>query len=280
MASRRCTSPASRATPRSSRSCSPRTPRWTRPTTMAYATVHACEPPEVVTIMLAANADVNQPDNDGFTPLIVACQGGHDEVVTTLLGANAAVEQAENDGATPMYHACENGHAECVQILSSYGASRTFAFDNPESDTAEHITMSATTPSSTTASSSAATGRRSTTSSPHTGARSRADARRRRWHPAIRRRSTAQRLCSSGRFGPGSAATSSSSGARRGRTTQVLPAGGARRRPDADRAGHQARQGGVRGRRRLRRLREPAAVADVFESCVIPHDIASERWQN
>ena len=22
----------------------------------------------------------------------------------------------------------------------------------------------------------------------------------------------------------------------------------------------------------------PAAVADVFESCVIPHDIASERW--
>ena len=96
---------------------------------------------EVVTIMLAANANANQADNRGITALIVACQHGQDEVVAKLLDANAAVEQADNEG-TPMFHACENGHLGCVQLLSSYGASRTFAFDDPESDTAEHIAMS------------------------------------------------------------------------------------------------------------------------------------------
>ena len=81
----------------------------------------------VVTKLLAARADVNQPLSDGCTPLSIACQEGHAEVAATLLAANAEVDQACEDGATPMAIACHHGHLGCVQILSSYGARRAFS---------------------------------------------------------------------------------------------------------------------------------------------------------
>jgi len=93
---------------------------------------------DVVTTLLAANAKVNQACNDGGAPLIVACEKGHTEVVTTLLAANAEVDQANNAGVTPMAFACAGGHLSVVQLLSSYGARRTFPFEAPH-DTAEHV---------------------------------------------------------------------------------------------------------------------------------------------
>ena len=78
------------------------------------------------------------------TPLYIACQKGHTEVVAKLLAANASVDQADNAGVTPLYLACQNGHLGVVQLLSSYGASRTFDFDAP-ADTAEHVATDAAT---------------------------------------------------------------------------------------------------------------------------------------
>ena len=57
---------------------------------------------EVVTKLLAANANVNQANNDGATPLYIACQQGHAEIVTQLLAANANVNKATERGATPL----------------------------------------------------------------------------------------------------------------------------------------------------------------------------------
>ena len=47
----------------------------------------------------------------------MACQHGHIEIVTKLLAANADVKQAINTGSTPLYIACENGHTEVVTTL-------------------------------------------------------------------------------------------------------------------------------------------------------------------
>ena len=40
-----------------------------------------------------ANFAAHQPDNEGVTPLYIACQQGHSEVATLLLGAGAAAAQ-------------------------------------------------------------------------------------------------------------------------------------------------------------------------------------------
>ena len=93
---------------------------------------------EVVTKLLAANADVNQAENRGIAPLYTACEFAEAEVVAKLLAANADVNQARDNGATPLLIACHEGHLRIVQLLSSYGARRTFPFPAPE-DTAESL---------------------------------------------------------------------------------------------------------------------------------------------
>ena len=44
--------------------------------------------------MIAADATVDLPNNDGRTPLFYAAQNGHHEVVAALLAANATVDLA------------------------------------------------------------------------------------------------------------------------------------------------------------------------------------------
>ena len=73
---------------------------------------------EVVTTLLAANADVDQTNNDGATPLLVACGNGHIEVITALLAANADVNHAESThGGTSLQIASADGKAEVVRML-------------------------------------------------------------------------------------------------------------------------------------------------------------------
>ena len=93
---------------------------------------------EVVTKLLAANAEVNQANNDGTTPLFTACANGHTEVAAKLLAANATVDLVINDHPPALVAACFFGHLGIVQLLTSYGASRTFDKPAPY-DTAEHI---------------------------------------------------------------------------------------------------------------------------------------------
>ena len=75
---------------------------------------------------------------DAGAPML-AGDTGYTEIVKKLLAANASVDQADNDGDTPMAVACENGHLGCVQLLSSYGASRTLTPTLAPNDTAEHL---------------------------------------------------------------------------------------------------------------------------------------------
>jgi ankyrin repeat protein len=71
-----------------------------------------------------AATDVTRPDNNGVTPMFIACQQGHLEIVQWLHahGATMDVTRPNNNGATPLWFACQEGHFEIVQWLLARGA--------------------------------------------------------------------------------------------------------------------------------------------------------------
>ena len=74
---------------------------------------------ETVKLLLAAEGiDVNQADNDGWTPLYWASGNGHVEVVKLLLAAPGIdVNKGANSGRTPLFTASWDGRAEVVKLL-------------------------------------------------------------------------------------------------------------------------------------------------------------------
>ncbi|CAL4099059.1 unnamed protein product, partial [Meganyctiphanes norvegica] len=59
---------------------------------------------EIVKFLLDNNADVNKANNEGQTPLFVACYRDHSDsdVVQLLVDNNADVNKASNSGETPL----------------------------------------------------------------------------------------------------------------------------------------------------------------------------------
>ncbi len=69
-------------------------------------------------LLIAAGADVNTADNDGWSPLHYAAHLGHSECVKLLLAAPGIdVNKANMYGETPLYRAALNGRSECVKLL-------------------------------------------------------------------------------------------------------------------------------------------------------------------
>eukprot|EP00729_Bicosta_minor_P014622 gene14622-biopygen24147 len=79
---------------------------------------------DVVQALVAGNADVNQATtDDGYTPVYMAAWYGHVDVVTALVAGNADVNQAKTvTGSTPVYVAAEKGHVDVVQALVASNA--------------------------------------------------------------------------------------------------------------------------------------------------------------
>ena len=73
---------------------------------------------------MEAGADVNKAAaDDGVTPLVVACQNGHDTVVQLLVEAGADVNKARtDDGVTPLVAACRWPDSRLVRCLLAAGA--------------------------------------------------------------------------------------------------------------------------------------------------------------
>src|SRR4051812_36006547 len=75
-----------------------------------------------VRALLRAKADVNAPEPDGTTPLLVAAQGDDLDMVRLLLASGARVGAANRYGVTALSLAALNGSATMIEALLAAGA--------------------------------------------------------------------------------------------------------------------------------------------------------------
>nr|XP_054771558.1 ankyrin-1-like [Lytechinus pictus] len=71
---------------------------------------------------LAQYLDVNESDNNGFTPLYLASKFGHLDVVECLVRHGADLNKATSDGDTPLCISSTNSYLDVVECLVSSGA--------------------------------------------------------------------------------------------------------------------------------------------------------------
>jgi ankyrin repeat protein len=62
-------------------------------------------------------ADVNKPNSDGWTPLMIATWNGDRKVVMALLKAGASAQAALPNGSTALSFAKAKGRREIVALL-------------------------------------------------------------------------------------------------------------------------------------------------------------------
>ena len=84
--------------------------------------IHACTGPFAATVkaLIQAGADLNAKDGtESFTPLMMAAGLGEAEVVDILLANNASVDQKDEDQDTAIDHARNAGHEAIVKKLEN-----------------------------------------------------------------------------------------------------------------------------------------------------------------
>jgi uncharacterized protein len=72
---------------------------------------------EVVRLLLAAGADVNAAQSEGFTPIHAAAQNGQLEMVRLLLDFGADLFQQTENGKTACDLAIENNHLDIAEYI-------------------------------------------------------------------------------------------------------------------------------------------------------------------
>jgi ankyrin repeat protein len=65
---------------------------------------------------------INLQNEDGMTPLMFAASMNQTEILQILLAHGAAIDEVDNKGRTALIHACRSGHNEIVNILLMSGA--------------------------------------------------------------------------------------------------------------------------------------------------------------
>jgi ankyrin repeat protein len=77
---------------------------------------------EIVKLLLAAGADKDAKDQQGFTPLFFATMGGNTKCIGVLINAGADKDTMNNQGFTPLLCASQRGDDHCVAMLLAAGA--------------------------------------------------------------------------------------------------------------------------------------------------------------
>jgi uncharacterized protein len=72
--------------------------------------------------LLANKADINQQDEKGYTPLIIATYNGNYDVAQFLLDHGAATEKKDASGRTALMGAAFKGDDRDVKLLLDHGA--------------------------------------------------------------------------------------------------------------------------------------------------------------
>ena len=64
---------------------------------------------------------VNMPVDSFESPLTLAACGGHVELANLLIERGANIEEVNDEGYTPLMEAAREGHEEMVALLISHG---------------------------------------------------------------------------------------------------------------------------------------------------------------
>ena len=73
----------------------------------------------IAQLIVEGKCDISPEDDDGMTPLHIACQNGHISVAEFLLANKADVDHEDTQGNTPLNHAVTNWHEELIRPLIS-----------------------------------------------------------------------------------------------------------------------------------------------------------------
>lgn len=77
---------------------------------------------ETINVLLSKNAEINLCNNNGTSPLYIACQEGHDSTVQLLVSNGARINLCSEEGISPLFVACQEDHSSTVQLLLNNGA--------------------------------------------------------------------------------------------------------------------------------------------------------------
>ncbi len=80
---------------------------------------------EMVSALITAGADVNAPDGNGITPLLMAIKMNNLEALRALISARARIDLQDVDGNTPLMIAALNGKTSIVRALIAAHANTT-----------------------------------------------------------------------------------------------------------------------------------------------------------
>ena len=72
---------------------------------------------EVAKVLMKFSKDIGQADTNGKTPLMAACFGGHVKVTKYLLDNKADANRKDKKGYNSLFYACYSGKVEMVGIL-------------------------------------------------------------------------------------------------------------------------------------------------------------------
>ena len=72
-------------------------------------------------LLRADDIEINIRDNHNSTPLHEACEYGSKKIVELLLNKGALLLEADRDGVTPLHVACREGHVDIVKLLFRFG---------------------------------------------------------------------------------------------------------------------------------------------------------------
>lgn len=82
---------------------------------------------KVVDALVTHGADVNLPNNDGYTALIAAAHYGHQDIVEYLLNHSALIDHMPRLGPTALIAAIQEGQLGIAELLLHRGASPSLA---------------------------------------------------------------------------------------------------------------------------------------------------------
>ncbi len=76
---------------------------------------------EIVKLLLQHGANINQTNEKGTTPLYIALLLGQEEIAKELINNGVDINELRPDNATPLYMACRKGFLAIVQALIKQG---------------------------------------------------------------------------------------------------------------------------------------------------------------